>query len=278
MVRALTVLVALLGIVFAAGAVLKTLIWWKSLAWALQNGHSYAQAVQQPQLQQTLTRDDRLDLIEQHNGAFRPCGAKSVRLRGIRTSRAGRLLDLTFVKTPVFIFEGAVLSLVASLMHSSTPAKVVASVLAIWICVYSLMLIIEAIVWYIIAKEYALVWGDLKFATKYSGQASRTLGDFKGLGAVTLTAVLACSVLISVTAQSASAYVNLAPSSADTLGIPTLISSTYYVLATLTTVGDNAIAPHSVLARAAAGLLHLMVLLTVGFAISAISARVQDRQ
>jgi hypothetical protein len=94
-----------------------------------------------------------------------------------------------------------------------------------------------------------------------------------------LTAVLACSVLISVTAQSTDdAFVNLAPSSAGTLGIPTLISSTYYVLATLTTVGDNAIAPYSMLARAAAGLVHLMVLLTAGFAISAISARLQDRQ
>jgi hypothetical protein len=68
----------------------------------------------------------------------------------------------TFVKTPIFIFEGALLSLLASLMHSPMPANLVASVLAVWICVYSLTLIVEAIVWYIVPKEYALVWDHLK--------------------------------------------------------------------------------------------------------------------
>ncbi|MCY1144323.1 ion channel [Actinoplanes sp. Pm04-4] len=268
--------VLVLGSAFALGAWIKTVVWWKSLKWALSRGHDYAEAVQK--FKGEVTREDRVRQIREFEGDFIPCGAKSVNLWSPHPTIPQRILDLLFVKTPIFLLEGSLLALFASLMHESNPARLVAVAIATWVCVYSLMLIAEAVVWYVIAKDYARVWGDLKFSNRSRNSSGRTLGDFRGLGAVTVTAVFACSVLISVTAQGADQYENLDPSAPETLGIPTLISSTYYVLATMTTVGDDYIAPKTALARMAAGLLHLMVVLTISFAISAIAARVQDRE
>lgn len=275
----LPVTILVVGGIFAFGAIIKTLVWWKSLAWALEHGSSYSRAVQRLS-SKALSRQLRLELIQSHHGNFRPCGAKSVRLQLSEQRWFSRPRDLTFVKTPIFILEGATLAIAISLTHNlSAVAAPVAVVIALWLCLYALMLIVEAIVWYVIAKDYTRVWGDIKFASNASDMARKTLGDFKALGAVTLTAVLAFAVLISVVVEveSQSGFVGLRPMGVWSVCIPPVVSALYYVLVTMTTVGDNRIAPLSTLARGASALLQVMVLLTVGFVLSAIAARVQDR-
>lgn len=269
----MTTIAWFVGVVYGIGAGIKTLVWWKSLGWALRHGSTYAEQVLQTPAGE-LDRQRRLQLIAAHGGAFKPCGAKSVRLLQAPQTRVTRARSILFVATPVFILEGGIAAICLSFARDvSMTASVVAVCIAAWVCLYSLMLLSEAIVWYVIAKDYTRVWGDVKFALTVRGPEARTLGDFKALGAVTLTAALACSILVSVVSQAFGGYSHLPRSEASTLGIPTLVSSLYYVLSNLTTVGDSGIGPTTSLARLSSGLVQVAVLLTAGFIISTLSAR-----
>jgi hypothetical protein len=261
--------------VLAVGALLKSWNLGASIGWALSHGGKYAERVE---AQLPATRDERLDIIRQEGGAFRPLGAKSCRLYSLGAEHPAldKALEISFRNT--LLFAGWVAALViGSDMFAETPKsfEVATACISFWLVIYSLSLLAESIMWYALAKDYALVWGSIKFSTPVLGpnRRGKIFGDVLGLLALLVFAIVSLATGIANVQKNFGGYSDLPEGSGWITHLKRLIDSTYYVLANMTTVGDPAIAPESTLARAQVGLLMIMVILFAGFILAALAAR-----
>jgi hypothetical protein len=261
--------------VLAVGALLKSWNLGASIGWALSHGGKYAERVE---TELPATRDERLDIIRQEGGAFRPLGAKSCRLYSLGAGHPAldKAPEVSFRNT--LFFAGWVAALViGSDMFVETPNcfEVATAFISFWLVIYSLGLLAESIMWYALAKDYALVWGSIKFSAPALGpnRRGKIFGDVMGLFALLVFAIVSLATGIANVQKNFGGYSNLPEGSGWMTHLKRLIESAYYVLANMTTVGDSAIAPASTLARAQVGLLMIMVILFAGFILAALAAR-----
>lgn len=275
---AIEIIVAIWGSVMVAGAVLKSWAWLVSVRWALKHGPDYSTEIQSAA--PSITSAVRMHKIAQSKYDFGGTwpGAKSVKIWDESPSGWRRAFDLAYLKTPCFLVGVAAFCWASGAI--ATPPEyvtIVAISLATWLSLYALALIVEAIIWYVIARDYGLVWGDIKFATSSPSPATRALADIKGLLAVNVTAIAATSVLVLATAELEDGYDGISASNGWSFTVDSVVSSVYFVLANSTTVGDDSISPVGTAGRASAAITHLTVLLIISVVLTAVSSRVQER-
>ena len=233
-----------------------------SVMWAMNHGGDYAKKVEAGS---PTTSEQRLELIRSESGGFPPLGAKSCRLYAFaKFSILDKIIDLSFRNTILFTVWVAVALFIACSAESMTPAtKALANILSAWLVIYSLGLLAEGIMWYLIAKDYARVWGSIKFriSVLHLDDRGKVFADVTGLATLLVFSVLSIATAIACTASIYSAaYSGLSPGSGAWHQAGRVVEATYYVLANMTTVGDNSISPANTLARAQVGLVMVMVL------------------
>jgi hypothetical protein len=275
----LQVLLVIWGAVMAIGALLKSWAWLVSVRWALKHGAAYSTEIESVSADMTSAgRMRRIAQPKYDSGGAWP-GAKSVKIWEEDPDGWRRVFDLVYLKTPCFLVGVAVFCWSSGAI--AEPAGIIrfwAMFLATWLSLYALALILEAIIWYFIAQDYGLVWGDIKFATSATSTGTRALGDVKGLLAVVVTAIASCSVLVFVCAEVSDGYTGIQPSDDWSFSLASAVSSVYFVLSNTTTVGDDSIIPAGTAGRASAAIMHLTILLILGVVLTAVASRVHDRE
>jgi hypothetical protein len=150
--------------------------------------------------------------------------------------------------------------------------------LAVWLALYALGLIVEAVLWYVTAKDYTVVWGELKFhPPAITAQRSRSLNDIVAFGAMLATSVASLTVALSTIQRHFGGLGAMPEESGWTNEAERLIAAAHYVLANLITVGDDTVQPETTPARIVATLTLLTVIFIITLVLSVISSRVGDR-
>ncbi|MCZ2815960.1 glycosyltransferase [Modestobacter sp. VKM Ac-2984] len=263
------------------GALLKSWNLIASFRWARRRGAEYAQAAESSQLEQ---KQEYRDLLR-HNfdGAFVPFGAKSLRLYNFKRSYkwAEILLASTFRSSPLFVAWCAVVILAGQLFGlDEYPLKLLAAGVGFWMVLYSIGLLLEAIMWSLMAENYSVAWGLLKVRGPAStARRSRAVNDIYLLGSVVVLAVLSLSVAIAGTEKNFPGFKGFStlPSHDPwTETLARLSTAMYYVMVNIATVGDEDVVPTEPAARSLGALTMVTVVLVLAFVVSAIASRFRN--
>lgn len=268
-------------IILSVGAILKLVNLGRSVIWAARHGVEYAAKVES---NNPMTTDKRMGLMLD-SGHFLPFGAKSWRIWtwGRKHPISYGVARILYENTPLFTSWVGIALVMVSIPERSSSKLLgwLSAELSLCIAIYSLGLVLEAILWYLMVKDYALVWGSIKFPRTSGGLSDRTRAfeDVVTLGGLMVVAVASMTVGIASTQRYfPRAFENLDVGTGGLSQLAVLVDSLYYVLANLTTIGDSSISPLSSLARAQASLVMIMVIVFGAFVASAIASRIADRR
>jgi hypothetical protein len=260
------------------GAFMKSWNLAASLLWALRHGAGYARDAEDIG---PCTLPERHALLQLNGGDYLPPGAKSLRIYGLASSRPklDQVVNIAFRNTPMFM-AWCIIAILAVNLQWQTPRALVfeCSLLAGWLALYALGLIVEAVLWYVTAKDYTVVWGEVKFhAPATRVQRSRALNDIIAFGTMLATSVASMAVALSTVQRHFGGLGEMSEGNDWGDEAERLVAATHYLLANLITVGDDAVKPENTPARMVATLTLLTTICIVTLVLSVISSRVGDK-
>jgi hypothetical protein len=244
-----------------AWAIVKWINLANSMRWAIAHGALYEASYHRAPPR---TNEELYTLFELHLGNFFPLGTKSYKIRRLieRPHRIGLLgrvahsakavLAILFLDTWAYIgLCGLVIALLDGFYSpSSTLFSALESALAVWLTLYSLLLIVEAVIWYMTAGSYARVYALLSVKTRGVGSEQRTpLDELLVFGPLVICSVLSLSSAVAQTQARYGVFSTLPRGSGFAQEAQRLLQAMYYVLANLSTVGSQSIEPRGTLAR-----------------------------
>jgi len=277
---------ALLTLALAVLALNKTIsivgsTWW--IVWG--SGTGYAADVRH---EPPMTREDHLSLIRAHHGEkVWPFGVKSVRLyrNGGRPADtkvrwlADAVVHITLRSAPWTLSYVLVLVVFAdATSFGAGPSERWALfVLAVWAALYSVALLLEAIVWRLAGGNYYSGWAQVRTErTTPDSRARRKLKDVAVHARLALVSVASLTVLVSASQAQIHAWRGEFPrGNVPHIELVRLLESLYYVLGTLITTGDNNVSPAGKISYAIAILILLSAAMIAGLALTRMFERLR---
>jgi len=269
--------IAVFGLsVLLAGTLLKLANLAASIWWALRYGSKYARDHKK---RRPKTLCDRIELIRKHHGDFFPFGAKSLKLyafdgRPRLDKTVGRMYRGT-----LFFLAWAALALVVVLGLGATDHWIpqLTVTLAILVDLYTMGLLAEAISWYLMTDDYAVVWGGVKSSgfTALLEEHEPRFRDVVTLGGLATLSGVAVTVSVAVAQYFFGSFGGLGPGSTtfDRLGL--VVSSANYVASNVTTIGSVDMTPHGLVGQGIALITSSLTILVITLLASILGARVQ---
>lgn len=259
-------------------AVIKLINLMASVRWAIKCAPRYVREYRQdpPDSKARLYR-----LLEENGGRFYPLGAKSLWFREHLFETGGtvrrkhlKVIANAFARMALdtWLYLGLVgLSLAILDAFWDSPSALergCLAALAIWLLVYALLLLVEAIVWFLLVRSYAGVFAFMNVAKPESADSAQSNGaqEFLVFCALLVASVLAGAAAVANIERRYAAYAHMQPKGGIAAETSRLFDAGYYVIANAATIGDSLITPTVALARTVTALVILssLLLLTCG--------------
>lgn len=272
--------------VYCLWALVKSVTMLQSIKWAARYGGRYTEQFKEDPPRTEL---QRYALLEEHSASFFPFGAKSYKLRVIffenfedcwwkRKARwLAKMMLANFWQSGRFmLLGGTLLECINAFMfdHSSQLGYWVCAV-ALWMVLYNIMLVVEALAWFVMVRSYAFAYFMLGSLKTRDGWRESSVSELFVLGTLLCFSVFNLTVAVSSIQLWKGGFDSIPKGHGFAAEVSRFIQSLYYVLANMTTVGDGSINPTSLLARLSVMLGYgsqlLIITFSVALLISAVS-------
>lgn len=260
----------------------------KSIQWAAARGKEFDKRLRK---KKPSDLDQKISIIETTGGNFLPFGVKSYRIRRILLTPWGSsyptelLRRLVSLAANVPLNSGIYMIFCAGLIELANAANIRGSredqavlVLSIWLILYAVGLVIEAIVWYSSIKRYAGPYFFLNSKKRSQVSSSDKGREISVFVVLTSLIVLSLSIAVSTVQLRYGGFGHLPDKSGFLDEIRRFVQSTYFVLANMSTVGDDNMVPTRTISRLVVGLIFASTLFLVTFVFSLFSSIVQPDQ
>ncbi|MEG3632457.1 hypothetical protein [Micromonospora palythoicola] len=269
-------------------ALLKSVALANAVRWAARKARSYERASRQRPPRDELAL---ADLFERHGGNFFPFGAKWYKIRRIYSpdpldSRLTRLRKgviklgaKVFISGAGFILVSyaTTITLNALLPNAGIAVSILASALTLWVVMYSMGLLAEAVAWYLVVGRYARSY----FTAGVTGRRPEdgtVLDELIVFITLAVFMVLSLAVSISTLQLRFGGFTGMSRDHGFLAELRRLADSVYYVVANVTTVGDSSVELSAASAKIGATTVLVAGLMLLTFTLALFSSVILDRQ
>ena len=152
----------------------------------------------------------------------------------------------------------------------SYAAAILFYILGLSLIVINIVMVIEAISWYILVKDYARPYFMLGFGRSWPSDENRTLNEITVFRRFVIYTVLSGAVTCSVAAFRLSAFHDISTKLVSEAKRSACCGRIYFVMSTLSTVGYGDIVPESDTGRLIAMLIMLQSFMLLSFLLSVV--------
>ncbi|MFG3589433.1 ion channel [Streptomyces sp. NPDC047990] len=271
-------LIFLLGIYFL-WAVVKSITMIRSIYWAAQHGGKYTEDFKSDPPETEL---QRYALLEENSAGFFPFGAKSYKIRVLflenfedgawrrRTRRLGKILLANFWQSGRFmLLVGITVEGVNTFGFDGSPRiAYLVVIMALWSVLYNIMLVVEALAWFVMVRSYAFAYFMLGSIKSDGGWRESSVSELLVLGTLLAFSIFNLTVAVSSIKLWMGGFKSISRGSGFSGEVRRFVQSLYYVLANMTTVGDGDISPTTSMARFSIMLGYASQLLIITFSVA----------
>ncbi|WP_435210073.1 hypothetical protein [Micromonospora sp. bgisy143] len=269
-------------------ALLKSIALTNAVRWAARHARGYER---ESRLRPPRNDLELAALFERHGGDFFPFGAKWYKIRRryslkvtdskfVRARKgAARLISKIFISGAGFIIVScaSTIALNAAAPEEGAAASGIASGFTLWIVLYNMGLLAEAVAWYLAVGRYARSYFTAGVTGRRPEDGS-ALDELIVFVSLAVFMVLSLAISVSTLQLRFGGFQGMSKDHGIVAEMRRLADSLYYVVANVTTLGDSSIELTTASAKIGATTVLVAGLLLLTFTLALFSSVVLERQ